>query len=136
VVPRAGRRSRRRIPDRAPRPRPRALLAGGGIAAAERCYASARAHPAATADERCQAHFYELAALGRQQRYAEALELGRAYLAAYPNEAGAPCVLFFQGVYLEKLGRTTEARAAWEAVLARESDTPLAASARAALAGN
>jgi len=92
--------------------------------------AGAQARPDASAEERRNAAFYHLADVGNAGRYEEALELGKAYLEAYPEHATATYVLFFQGVYFSRLGRAEEARAAWEAVIAKDPDADLAGHAR------
>jgi tetratricopeptide (TPR) repeat protein len=98
--------------------------------AAEASYVAARMHPDATPDERRTAWFYQLAAVGRQERYEDALELGAAYLEAYPADESATYVLYFQGEYSSLLGRSEEARAAWEALIERDPDSDLAKLAR------
>ncbi len=98
--------------------------------AAEASYLAARLHAAASAEERRQAFFYQLAAVGRQERYEDALALGEAYLELYPEDESATYVLFFQGVYSSRLGRAEDARAAWEAVIERDPDSDLAKQAR------
>jgi hypothetical protein len=103
-------------------------------AAAAPLYAAARAHPSASADERCQAHFYEWAARARRDEPG-AFALGEEFLALWPEDEGAAYVRYFQGLAHARAGRADAARAAWSAVLAREGDTPLAECARAALAG-
>jgi tetratricopeptide (TPR) repeat protein len=99
--------------------------------AAEDSYSAARFHPRATAEEQRLAHFYLLGAIGRQERYDGALALGKEYLEAYPEDEAATYVLFFQGVYLSRLGRNEEARAAWKDVIQRDPGSDLAGHARA-----
>jgi tetratricopeptide (TPR) repeat protein len=101
--------------------------------AAEASYLAARMHPDASVDERRQAWYYQLAAVGRQERYEDALELGEAYLEAYPEDESATYVLYFQAEYYSRLGRDEEAREAWEGVIERDPESELAALARSSL---
>ncbi len=101
--------------------------------AAEASYQAVRDHPDASADERRQAHFYQLAAVANQGRNEDALALGEEFLATYPEDESATYVLFFQGVYLERLGRIEEAHAAWREVVARDPAADLADHARRSL---
>jgi len=108
----------------------KAFFTDQDFVAAEKAYRAALAHPSATAEQKARAHFYLAAALGRQEKYAEAVEVQADWLAKYPEDASRHYVLLFHGIYLRALGREREAVAAWQAIVDEAPDSDLAAHAR------
>src|SRR5262245_35783060 len=80
------------------------------MAAAEKGFKAAMDHLAATADEKREAHFYWAAALGRQNKYDEAIKAQQAWLTSYPDDKLRNYVLLFQGIYHAALGHDAEAK--------------------------
>jgi hypothetical protein len=111
----------------------KAFFTDEDFAAAERAYRAALAHPSATDEQKARAHFYLGASLGRQLKYAEAVEVQATWLASYPKDASRHYVLLFQGIYHRALGHERQAVAAWQAILDEAPDSDLAAHARAQL---
>ncbi len=128
--------------DAADDPTPAALLDEGHVAffqrqdmaAAERAYRAAFEHKDATAEQKNRALFYLTAAVARQERYDDAIALGDEWLERNPDDDSFEYVLLFKGIYLARLGRDEEARAAWTLILKRDPDSEMATQARAQLA--
>ncbi|MEW6071174.1 MAG: zf-HC2 domain-containing protein [Planctomycetota bacterium] len=71
------------------------------------------------------ARFYLAAALGRQERWAAAVEVQEEWLRLSPGDGARHYVLFFQGRYLERLGRAAEARECWRTIEREDPASPL-----------
>jgi len=102
---------------------------------AEAAFRAAWKHPKATEEEQGQALFYLSAAVGRQLRFDDAIELQAEWLKLHPDDKLVDYVLLFQGIYQRQAGRETKARAAWDEIIRRAKDAELAAMARTYLDG-
>ncbi|MEW6746712.1 MAG: zf-HC2 domain-containing protein [Planctomycetota bacterium] len=100
------------------------------MAAAERHYRAALAHPDLTSDQKSQALFYLGASLGRQDKFKEAIEIGNQWLELCPQDDARHYVLLFQGIYQQRLGNTNEARRCWQVILDEAPQSELAEHAR------
>ena len=97
---------------------------------AEQIYRRVMAHPDASIEERSNAHRYACACVGRRGELAKAVEMHEEWLAAYPRHAKRHYTLFFQGLYLRRLGREKAAVAAWQTILAESPNPRIAERAR------
>ncbi len=105
-------------------------LVDGDMSAAERYFKAASEHADASPAEKARARFFHGAALGRQKKYAEAVEVQGRWLKAYPEDKLRHYVLLFQGTYLRKLGREPDAVAAWKLIIDEAPKSSLADQAR------
>lgn len=104
------------------------------FAAAEGLYQRVLDDPRSSAEQRDDALFYRVAAIARQERWEDALAAGRELIAQRPDHPSIAYVTFFQGHYLQQLGRLDEARDAYGRVLALDPQGEMAKHAQAALA--
>ena len=89
---------------------------------AEFCLRAATEHADADPDIHSRALFYLGAALGRQKKYAEAIEVKDDWLTRYPHDDGRHYLLYFKGHYHRELGQEEEARECWRTI-AEENPT-------------
>jgi hypothetical protein len=105
------------------------------MASAESAFRAAWKHPKATGEEQGQALFYLSAAVGRQLRFDDAIELQAEWLKLHPDDPLVDYVLLFQGIYQRQAGCESQARASWDEIVRRAKDAELAAMARTYLDG-
>jgi len=108
----------------------RAFSSEEDFAAAEKHYRAAGGHPDATEAQKARAGFYLCAALGRQEKYEEAVEAQTEWLERYPEDPSRYYVRLFLGIHQKRLGREAEARKAWGPILRDRPDSDLADSVR------
>ncbi|MFH0946860.1 MAG: zf-HC2 domain-containing protein [Planctomycetota bacterium] len=74
---------------------------------------------------RSQALFYLAASLGRQKKYAEAIEIQARWLQQNPHDDSRHHVLFFQGLYHQYLGHAQEAQECWQIIADEDPESAL-----------
>lgn len=105
------------------------------MAAAEKLLRAALERKDISAEQQSQALFYLGGALGRQQKFAEAIEVQSEWLRQNPEDSTRHYVLLFQGIYHRSLGQTAEARECFQTILREAPESELAAHARSELDG-
>ncbi len=95
------------------------------MAEAERAFRAVLESPGIDIDLHSQALFYLFAALGRQDRYAAAIEVQEQWLQLDADREFRSYVLYFKGLYHQALGEAVEAEACWETIRVEEPDSEL-----------